>query len=57
LISRDSKKISHPEPEDSAASIVMSTHPSAADRLAQLEAFAGTLDRFQLTTANWKTDL
>lgn len=40
------QKLAALRPEDSAASIVMSTHPSAADRLAQLETFAGTLDRF-----------
>ena len=40
------QKLATLNPEDSAASIVMSTHPSAADRLAQLESFAGTLDRF-----------
>ncbi len=40
------QKLATLKPEDSAASIVMSTHPSAADRLAQLESFAGTLDRF-----------
>jgi len=40
------QKLATLKPEDSAASIVMSTHPSAADRLAQLETFAGTLDRF-----------
>ena len=40
------QKLATLKPEDSAASIAMSTHPTATDRLSELEKFTTTLDKF-----------